>query len=77
MQICMADAEEVLVVALYVVVGLVVQKYSEVEVGRQRALKSVDYPQVYGVREEEARDGALAAWPNGAPAARRNDGGYA
>jgi hypothetical protein len=75
-QICMADVEEVLVVCLYVAVGLVVKKYSEAEIGRLRGQESVHYPQVYAQRQGEARNGALAAWPNVAPAARRNDGGY-
>jgi hypothetical protein len=75
-QICMADVEEVLVVCLYVAVGLLVKKYNEAEVGRQRGQKSVQYPQVYAQRQGEARNGALAAWPNVAPSARRNDGGY-
>ncbi|TVY81449.1 hypothetical protein LSUE1_G004657 [Lachnellula suecica] len=62
-QICMADVEEVLVVCLYVVVGLFVKKYNEQEVGRQRAAKSVYYPQVYARGQDQAHQGAMAAWP--------------
>jgi hypothetical protein len=75
-QICMADVEEVLVVCLYVVVGLVVGKYDEQEVERQRAKESAYYPQVYDGRAN-ARDGAMAAWPQAPAPVMRNDGSYA
>lgn len=71
-QICMADAEEVLVVCVYLLVGLTVGKYDEVE--RERAKERMNYLPYDG--RVQARDGAMAAWPQVPGPVMRNDGGY-